>query len=58
MTCLEKLKKLNPLFDRKTVEDIIRSHCPFEWGINYPSEGRCCHGSCKECWNHAEIMED
>ncbi len=58
MTCLEKLKKQNPLFDEKVVEDVIRGYCPFEWEINYPPEGRCCHGSCKECWNHAEIMED
>lgn len=58
MTCLEKLKKLNPLFDERTVKDVIRGYCPFEWGINYPPEGRCCHNSCTECWNHLEIVED
>lgn len=33
MTCLEKLRKLNPLFDERVVEDVIRSYCPFEWGL-------------------------
>lgn len=56
MTCLEKLKEQNPLFDERVVEDIIRSYCPFEWRIDYPPGGRCCHGSCKECWSQ-EIPE-
>lgn len=58
MTCREKLKEKNPLFDEKVVEDVIRSYCPFEWGINYPPKQKCCHGSCKDCWNQEEIVED
>lgn len=52
MTCREKLKELNPLFDDKVVEDIVRGYCPFEWRIDYPAGSRCCHSSCSECWDH------
>lgn len=58
MTCREKLKETNPLFDDKVIEDVIRGYCPFEWGINYPPNGRCCHSNCKDCWEHVEIVED
>ena len=58
MRCLEKLKQKSPLFDEKVIEDIIRSYCPFEWGINYPPNGRCCHSRCTDCWNSCEIVED
>lgn len=58
MTCLEILKEMNPLFDKGTTEDVVRGYCPFEWGINYPPEQKCCHGSCKECWDHIVIVED
>lgn len=56
MTCVEILKEMSPLFDKRTIEDVVRSYCPFEWGINYPPGKRCCHGSCKECWNHVAIV--
>lgn len=56
MTCLEKLRELNPLFDDKTAKDVIQSYCPFEWGIPYPAVNKCCHSKCTECWNQ-EIPE-
>lgn len=58
MRCLEKLKQQSPLLDKKTIEDIVGSYCPFEWGINYPPNGRCCHSRCADCWNSVEIVED
>lgn len=56
MTCVEKLRILNPLFDDKTVQDVIRGYCPFEVGIPYPVNRVCCHTKCSECWSQ-EIPE-
>lgn len=58
MTCREKLKELNPLFDEKVMEDVMRSYCPFEWGIPYPASKKCCHSSCKECWSQEAPREE
>ena len=57
MTYLEKLRELNPLFDDKTLKDVVRSYCPFEWGLSLPETGIHCKPSCVECWNQ-EIRED
>lgn len=56
MTCREKLKLKLPEFSEDRLDDITRSYCPFEMGIDYPPEQVCRHSSCRTCWD-TEIPE-
>ena len=56
MTCREKLKLGRPGFSADALEEITRSYCPFDMGIDYPPEKICRHSRCSECWD-TEIPE-
>ena len=52
MTYKEQLRKWRPEWSEEQLNEIIRSYCPFEFGIDYPPETICRDSSCNECWNH------
>lgn len=58
MTCIEKLRKLNPWVTDGNVPECIKSYCPSEFGIMANTKG--CHAEyeeCVACWNR-EVPEE